>query len=336
MLNDIQLLNNEHNQFCSKSMKILHGLLPYLKANYSLEMVPPRGTVLTPCEHLLSYLLTVGYKTKKMPPRDLIESLVRSRKSEVFPHEGQALRLLGSSPWHIYLNDRSIDCFKGYPTLAMLAEADERPYGDYVQALQRSLIALRTMLPNFSAEHNLLVQEYVLTEGDAFYSGSSLNHFGCVLVGIPAPTMLAERSLDASTLWLFYFEHAIHEAAHSRLFLHQFFNKLFDNPPEQLYDSPVRVDKRPINGILHAVFVLCRIHAAFSQSLNFLDPWRNIVERRLAILSNMIQNGLKSLDSHAKFTAQGRRLFDAMASYADYDPQRPLTVTNAEKGRPIY
>ena len=42
---------------------------------------------------------------------------------------------------------------------------------------------------------------------------------------------------------------------------------LTENSGNERYDSPLRKDKRPIDGIVHACFVATRVHLAMSRML---------------------------------------------------------------------
>jgi HEXXH motif-containing protein len=56
-----------------------------------------------------------------------------------------------------------------------------------------------------------------------------------------------------------------HESAHSLLFGFTVDEALQDNPDEELYASPLRVDPRPMDGIYHATFVSARMHWAMTR-----------------------------------------------------------------------
>ena len=60
----------------------------------------------------------------------------------------------------------------------------------------------------------------------------------------------------------------VHESSHVLLFGLSFSEGLTRNSGEARYDSPVRADKRPIDGIFHACFVTTRVHLAMKRLLD--------------------------------------------------------------------
>ncbi|MCU0317857.1 MAG: HEXXH motif-containing putative peptide modification protein [Amoebophilaceae bacterium] len=67
-----------------------------------------------------------------------------------------------------------------------------------------------------------------------------------------------------SPSWVFLLDKYVHEAAHAYLFLINQEELLVLNDPKELYPSPLRQDKRPMEGVYHALFVLMRLLYAFS------------------------------------------------------------------------
>jgi hypothetical protein len=60
----------------------------------------------------------------------------------------------------------------------------------------------------------------------------------------------------------------VHESSHVLLFGLSSNEGLTRNGGEERYDSPVRADKRPIDGIFHACFVTTRVHLAMKRLLD--------------------------------------------------------------------
>ena len=59
----------------------------------------------------------------------------------------------------------------------------------------------------------------------------------------------------------------VHESSHVLLFGVSAEGALTENSGRERYDSPLRRDKRPIDGILHACFVATRVHLAMNRLL---------------------------------------------------------------------
>ena len=59
----------------------------------------------------------------------------------------------------------------------------------------------------------------------------------------------------------------VHESSHVLLFGISADGALTENSGSERFDSPLRSDKRPIDGIFHACFVATRVHLAMSRML---------------------------------------------------------------------
>jgi HEXXH motif-containing protein len=58
-----------------------------------------------------------------------------------------------------------------------------------------------------------------------------------------------------------------HEAAHALLFGFSLGQPLVENQPTELYPSPLRSDPRPMDGVVHATYVIARMHYTASRLL---------------------------------------------------------------------
>ena len=111
-----------------------------------------------------------------------------------------------------------------------------------------------------------------------------------------------------------------HETAHALLFGLTLGADLTTNDPGERYGSPLRPDPRPIEGIVHATYVLARmIHA--------LDAVRGsaclVADESAHIARKIDQNwtnyaaGLQTVDAHARFTEEGAKIFQACRKAMD-------------------
>jgi hypothetical protein len=109
-----------------------------------------------------------------------------------------------------------------------------------------------------------------------------------------------------------------HEAAHSLLFGYSFGAPLVDNDVSERFASPLREDPRPMDGIVHATYVLARMHYCIerllaSQALN-ADERDRLEAAKLRRRSDYLQ-GLDIVSTHAQFTPIGRALFKGAQTY---------------------
>jgi HEXXH motif-containing protein len=109
-----------------------------------------------------------------------------------------------------------------------------------------------------------------------------------------------------------------HEAAHSLLLGYSFGAPLVDNDDSERFSSPLREDKRPMDGIVHATYVLARMHYCIerliaSRALDAAERER-LEAAKQRRRSDYLQ-GLEIVSSHARFTPIGRALFEGAQTY---------------------
>jgi len=112
----------------------------------------------------------------------------------------------------------------------------------------------------------------------------------------------------------------IHEAAHQVLFGHSLDEPLVENPLEERYGSPLRIDSRPMDGIFHATFVCARMHYAYVRLMdgagNSLSKGdRELVAERLRDYREKFFNGLETVQRFGRMTSNGDRIINAAADY---------------------
>ena len=104
-----------------------------------------------------------------------------------------------------------------------------------------------------------LVHEVVVVgrEGDSYFGASSFQLWGALFVKL---TFQASRVEIAQAL--------AHECAHALLFGFSMGMPLVENEAEELYPSPLRrQDPRPMDGVVHATYVIARMHYTMERLL---------------------------------------------------------------------
>jgi HEXXH motif-containing protein len=109
-----------------------------------------------------------------------------------------------------------------------------------------------------------------------------------------------------------------HEAAHGLLFGYTLGAPLVDNDASERFASPLREDPRPMDGIVHATYVLARMHYCIerllaSQILSAAERDR-LEAAKLRRRADYLQ-GMEIVSAHARFTAVGRALFEGAQTY---------------------
>jgi HEXXH motif-containing protein len=110
-------------------------------------------------------------------------------------------------------------------------------------------------------------------------------------------------------------EAIIHETAHLLLFGTGVGEPL--NPDEERYASPLRSDPRPMEGVVHATYVLARIAAAMEQIGRFeglTDVERARAGSVLKAYSAWFRESLGVIREHARFTKVGEAVFASCVS----------------------
>jgi hypothetical protein len=110
----------------------------------------------------------------------------------------------------------------------------------------------------------------------------------------------------------------VHESSHVLLFGLSGEGPLTRNSGEERYASPVRPDKRPIDGIFHACFVTTRVHLAMTRLLeggSLSARETSEVEERLLYNGSAGRESLELLQQHAVLTECGERILGELRNY---------------------
>lgn len=182
------------------------------------------------------------------------------------------------------------------------------------QRLHRAHGLLYAAAPELAAEFDALVSQVIMVTGDPaaeyqFDGGSSYMLWGGLFLNARS------RHDDVALV-----EVMAHESAHLLLFGHACDEALVNNDDTTLYESPLRDDPRPMDGIYHATYVSARMHWAMSRLLDssLLDESarRRAEAARQADLESFIA-GYGIVERHADLTATGRAVMAAAKSYID-------------------
>ena len=91
-----------------------------------------------------------------------------------------------------------------------------------------------------------------------------------------------------------------------------------ENSPDELFASPLRSDRRPLDGIFHATFVSARMHYALAKSvtsgaLNVREV--SFATERLQAATSAFNEGRATLVQHARLTSLGKQALRAADDY---------------------
>lgn len=179
--------------------------------------------------------------------------------------------------------------------------------------------------PALLDEMDTLGHQIVLATGAGprgFGGAASVFLWGAVILN---PTRVPDRVTLVEAL--------AHETAHALLFGLTLGADLTTNGPDARFASPLRPDPRPIEGIVHATYVLARMNYALERlhgSSRLAPAERAAIEAKRARNRANYASGLATVDAHARFTPEGSAIFDACRSFRQ---GRPLGIRD-EAGSP--
>jgi hypothetical protein len=111
-----------------------------------------------------------------------------------------------------------------------------------------------------------------------------------------------------------------HESAHNLVFGLSADEPLVENPPEELFSSPLRLDPRPMEGIYHATFVTARMHRAVKRLLEsgILSPsLEENAQKEIAENARLFAKGIQTVLRHGKLTPLGQSIMAGAKAYMD-------------------
>ncbi|BBK36738.1 hypothetical protein STAQ_18160 [Allostella sp. ATCC 35155] len=167
--------------------------------------------------------------------------------------------------------------------------------------------------PELAGEIRAILREIVLARGvpvageETFQGASAFLAWGTVLLNAAE---VPDRVAFAEVL--------AHETGHSLLSGFSRGAPLVENAPEERYSSPLRTDARPLDGIVHATYVLARMHyclGRLSRSGLLTPAEQSRVAGDLGRRREAFAAGLAVVDGHARLTEVGRAAFEPARAY---------------------
>jgi HEXXH motif-containing protein len=184
---------------------------------------------------------------------------------------------------------------------------------DAERKVRAALALLHRAHPAMGGEFAAIINEIILAGPSAepgrlaLHGASSFYLWGGLLLNIEAfPTRIS------------LVEGLAHESAHSLLHGLTMGEKLVLDDGTDRHRSPLRDDSRPMDGIVHATYVLARMHMALAAVLrsDALDAAeRDAASSRLVDVARDYAEGLAVVASAARFTANGAAIFAGAEAY---------------------
>lgn len=167
--------------------------------------------------------------------------------------------------------------------------------------------------PDMAAEIRGLLREIVLAAGPedpkalTFDGVSSYMLWGSVLLNARGQTTILDTAQALA-----------HESGHNLLFGFCADGPLIDNADEELFQSPLRTDARPMDGVVHATYVIARMHQTLSRLLaaGVLDREQEDAARKdLLAHEQNFEAGDRTVRDGARLTSVGEQAIAAARRY---------------------
>lgn len=167
--------------------------------------------------------------------------------------------------------------------------------------------------PALAAEIRILLQEIVLAAGKVeaaasdFDGVSSFMLWGAIVLNVEAHKTVLDMVQAVA-----------HESAHNLLFGLCADGPLHVDDETELHASPLRIDPRPMDGIIHATYVTARMHQAVQRLIEagvLDDARRDDAGRANELNVKRFAMGLETVDRHAHLTPLGRAVRDGAVRY---------------------
>ena len=197
------------------------------------------------------------------------------------------------------------------------------------QRLQAALRLLDQGFPDLADEIRALVREIVLAVNEEnspirLDGASSFMLWGAII-------MNAEPGRSRLEL----VEGLAHESGHNLLFGLCADGPLVENDDFDRFASPIRADPRPMDGVVHAAYIVARMHQAVSTVLQaeVLEPDEaDAAGVSLANHSQAFWRGMDTIDKHGRLTALGHDVMEGARNYmsaaADVARRHPQPQTS--------
>jgi hypothetical protein len=193
-----------------------------------------------------------------------------------------------------------------------LAPLSPDRYRQMVATTNDALSLMHASSPEVSGEICSLLTEVIFASGGVgdellFHGISSFYLWGTIFLNGDGHRTVLEV---AQTL--------AHESSHMHLFAVAVDGPLVQNPDEDRYQSPLRMDPRPMDGIFHATYVSARMHYVLSSLLSSGALSHELVEEAdhsLARHVRAFREGYLVISTHANLTKLGQDLLSRSHGY---------------------
>ena len=221
-------------------------------------------------------------------------------------------------------DSRRIENFMGAPETgaAGVTQPDQAQADRFATKLREAITWIEHHLPELHDEMNALLGELILVgpaEGSLeFEGGTCFRLWGAVALN-------AERKASVADLIVTL----AHEEGHAALFGACKNEMLVENPDSELFWSPIRRTKRPLEGIFHASFVSARMiwvlrHMLASKEFGWLE--RRRLRKILKDAEAIQRDSADIVRREGRLTETGKAVLKSMTDFMDGSGKIPISV----------
>ena len=181
------------------------------------------------------------------------------------------------------------------------------------QSIEQAFKLMQKVLPELLAEIQALIVEILLAAAPKspgapqFGGASSYQLWGAMVLNVDG-----EKS-DVEMM-----EALAHETAHSLLFGLTIQEPLVNNSDDLRFQSPLRSDPRPMDGIYHATFVSARMHYAMHEAFKSSlldDQQKEECEQYMAASRKAFYDGYDAVTDNAELSIDGKLILQNAYNY---------------------
>jgi HEXXH motif-containing protein len=197
------------------------------------------------------------------------------------------------------------------PLLA--AEPDPALLANTKNRIESAFALLEGHFPGMAAEIRELLREIVIAAGPndpnaiTFDGASSYMLWGATLLNARGQKSVLDTAQALA-----------HESGHNLLFGYCASGPLVENADEELFPSPLRKDLRPMDGIVHATYVVARMHQTLERLVSADVLSESQTQAALADLDAHVRNfeaGDAVIRQSGRLTALGAEVIDSARAH---------------------
>lgn len=173
-------------------------------------------------------------------------------------------------------------------------------YEEVEKSIKKGFQVLPRICPDFFEESQELISEILILNAQGVKQGTSSDLFGTVYKSYQHKWQHLTDALEC----------IIHEQSHLYVHLLTKDDPLVLNPSE-MYESPLRKEKRPLMGIYHAAFVLARINHVLTRALalnEIPEDEKTYCQEMIDYYNKRFETGFEILNTHAQMTPLAKEL----------------------------